>query len=179
MEGGQENSLIQNFFSQYNLFTLGKMRRCEKSYLFMELKNQNKTGDEDASTTFSYRRFMSFCSPLWADWWHCFAPFSLVFNSILPAKAACSSQINPHPSCTFYPLHPPPHPSHLPSCRSQVLQDTDVQFGMFSARCQDPPISVIIFFRFYPKCTPTSSVGSQTSMFSMGYGNVSAFSELM
>uniref|UniRef100_A0A8B9NRS2 Uncharacterized protein n=1 Tax=Accipiter nisus TaxID=211598 RepID=A0A8B9NRS2_9AVES len=32
---------------------------------------------------------------------------------------------------------------------------------------------------FYPKCTPTSSVGSQTPMFSMGYGNVSAFSELM
>lgn len=139
MEGGQENSLIQNFFSQYNLFTLGKMRRCEKSYLFMELKNQNKTGDEDASTTFSYGRFMSFCSPLWADWWHCFAPFSLVFNSILPAKAACSSQINPHPSCTFYLLHPPPHPSHLPSCRSQVLQDTDVQFGMFSARSKIHP----------------------------------------
>lgn len=60
--------------------------------------------------------------------------FSLTFNSILPAKASWPSQINPHPSCTFHLLHPPLHPSHLPSCRSQVLQDADVQSGMLSAR---------------------------------------------
>lgn len=144
----------------------------------MEL-NKKKIGDEDVSTYFSWKGYMSCCSPLWACWLPCFALLSLVFNSILPARASWSSRINPHPSCTFHLLHPPLHPSHIPSLRSQVLQDADVQFGMLSASSKIPLLLGIVFLRFYPQHTSTSSVRPWTTLFSMGYGDVSALSELV
>lgn len=129
------------------------------------------------SADFSWKGYMSCCSSLWACWLPCFALFSLVFNSILPARASWPSRINPHPSCTFHLLHSPLHPSFPHSffqesspAGSDAVWDTQCQL-------QGPLLLGIVFLRFYPQHTSASSDGSWTTLFSMGYGNVSALSE--